>query len=260
MSMRGLSIALLLSAGLTGCVTAATSRDAVETDLLTISGREAMKTAQPGSPLAGRLVLADVVISDSAATTLNLEPAMLRSNLKQAFARSLINHGYGAQGEAGADAVPLTIEIANPILTSDPEATTAVVDMTFRVPGDDALAPCFAHASQTRFRAMERLKSGGGERATAVAAVVLMAAVGVNGGVFMADQFRNADADNAALNARRTLATGEGLTPIDYRSSQYASVHAVRLGMAQYIRRLGEDPVCAVPRRLDIPVGRLPGF
>ncbi len=260
MSVRGLSIAVLLSAGLTGCVTAATSRDAVETDMLTISGREAMKTASPGSPLAEKLVLADVIISDAAAATLNLEPAVLRSNLKQAFARSLTNHGYGARGDAVADAVPLIIEIANPVLTTDPEATTAVVDMIFRVPGDAAQASCLSHASQTRFRAVERLKSGGGERATALAAVVLMAAVGVNGGVFMADQFRNADADNAALNARRTLAAGEGLTPIDYRSSQYASVHAVRLGMAQYIRHLGEAPVCTPPRRIDIPVGRLPGF
>jgi len=241
--MRGVIAGLLgLGLNLAGCAAPTAVSGVAVSDLMTVSGRQALPTAAHGSRLAGQLGVSEIVVAEDAATTLRLDSATLRPGLREAFNRSLANHGYLASDEPLV--VGLSVTVGSPTLTVDETGTTATVELTVRAPDGHPASSCLNQTTSGRFRGLAPINSGAGERTTAVVATVLMGLAGAPPGLFMTDQFRNADAENAALNSGRAVLEGEAVTPRGQPAAQFAGMHALRVAIATYVVRLGSDPAC----------------
>jgi hypothetical protein len=110
---------------------------------------------------------------------------------------------------------------------------------------------CLTREARADFRALTPTRSGGGQRAFGMVAGVTMAILGgpagaASAGTWMANQMSLASADNAALNARRGGAFGEGVAPTFDRKleARFAGVNATQLAIADYVAHLGQPGAC----------------
>lgn len=196
--MPCLRIFLGLFLALTVAVGAAGASPAIQPDLLTVSGRQALPRAD-GTNLEGRLRVVDITIDPNSPRETIGWPSDLQLTLAQAINKSFLNFGYRAESPSN-NSISLSLEVAPVDLHVD--ATGALAEATLRfhqTPGDPHDA-CFPYDAKGRFRALAREQSGDGQRVLGVAAAVGLALVGVNGGVLLSTEFQTAGSDNSARN------------------------------------------------------------
>ncbi len=219
-------------------------------DLITVSGRHGLPRAD-GSPLAARLSVKAVTVGPSAATILTTDLGTVRWTLRQGVEKTLRNHGYLAPAEPAAGAEPplaILVEMSDLDVQADAEGATAIVRLSVGAPADEPAIACLPYAATGKFRALTPLKSGGGQRATGIIFGVL---AGPAGGVFMANQLQNATANNVALNSRRTVAAGEGVSPQFGAPAvaRHASINAIQMALVDLVKHLGETEGCKAPAK-----------
>ena len=223
-------------------------------DLITVSGRHGLPRAD-GSPLAARLSVKAVTVGPSAATILTTDLGTVRWTLRQGVEKTLRNHGYLAPAEPTAGAEPplaILVEMSDLDVQADAEGATAIARLSVGAPADGPAIACLPYAATGKFRALTPLKSGGGQRATGIIFGVL---AGPAGGVFMANQLQNATANNVALNSRRTVAAGEGVSPQFGAPAvaRHASINAIQMALVDLVKHLGETEGCKAPAKPPAP-------
>ena len=237
-------------------------------DLITVSGRHGLPRAD-GSPLAARLSVKAVTVGPSAATILTTDLGTVRWTLRQGVEKTLRNHGYLAPAEPAAGAEPplaILVEMSDLDVQADAEGATAIdldvqadaegataiARLSVGAPADGPAIACLPYAATGKFRALTPLKSGGGQRATGIIFGVL---AGPAGGVFMANQLQNATANNVALNSRRTVAAGEGVSPQFGAPAvaRHASINAIQMALVDLVKHLGETEGCKAPAKPPAP-------
>ena len=219
----------------------------IQADQLTVSGRHALPRAE--GALAGRLEVGEVVVDPALARQMALEPEAYRALLTSALQKSLGNYGSRAPARAGA-ALRLRVEATALELSPDKQGTSAVARL--RISPMEAGSPgCLTREARADFRALAPTRSGGGQRAFGMVAGVTMAILGgpagaASAGTWMANQMSLASADNAALNARRGGAFGDGVAPTFDRKleARFAGVNATQLAIADYVAHLGQPGAC----------------
>ncbi|KRA66086.1 hypothetical protein ASD79_02035 [Caulobacter sp. Root655] len=233
----------------------------INVDLITVSGRHGLPRGE-GSPIAGRLLVKDVTVDPSAATLFKTDVATVGSSLRQGVEKTLRNHGYLAAAAAepaagGAPPLAIVVEMSGPDIQADAEGATAIARLSVGPPADSPAIACLPYTATGKFRALTPLKSGGGQRATGI---IFGALAGPVGGVFMANQLQNATANNVALNSRRTVAAGEGVSPQHGAPAvaRHASINAVQMALIDLVKHLGETEGCKAPAKPPVivpPVG-----
>jgi hypothetical protein len=221
----------------------------INADLITVNGRHGLPRAD-GSPIAARLLVKEVMVAPSVAPLLKTEVTVIRASLRQALEKSLRNHGYlavrtaeaGAQ-EGTAPVLNLVVELAELDVQADPEGATVIARISAVPLADGPAVACLPYVATGKFRALTPLKSGGGQRATGI---IFGALAGPVGGVFMASQLQNATANNVALNSRRTVAAGEGVSPQhgDKAVARHAAINALQMALVDLVKHLGETEGC----------------
>lgn len=231
----------LLCLGVAG--QAAAAPPALLKDQLTISGRFELPRATV-APLKSGLSVADVKVAPDWAEAFKGKPDTVSPIVRQSFEASLRNFGYLADGQAA----PVTLTIEPLQVTKEAAATTVVTRLTFAASGESEAARCLPASTQAKFKALAPLKSGDGQRAAGVLTMVAFAAVGVNAGQLMMSQFDAAKANNRALNARRVVAEGEGVSFSAKEADmlRFAASNATQLALADFIAQLGDSP-CGKP-------------
>lgn len=229
-------------------------------DLITVNGRHGLPRAD-GSPIAARLLVKDVIVAPSAASLLKADGPAVSASLRQALEKSLRNHGYLAAqiaepaAEAGtAPVLDLIVELAELDLQTDAEGATVVARISAVPRADGPAVACLPYVATGKFRALTPLKSGGGQRATGI---IFGALTGPVGGMFMASQMQNATANNIALNSRRTVAAGEGVSPQHGAQAvaRHAAINALQMALVDLVKHLGETDGCKAPAK---PAGAPP--
>ena len=233
---------LLLTLVLTGCASALIPDPPLQADVLTVSGRHALPRAD-GSPLAGRLQVAQVTVDSGAAVQMKTETEAYRALVQGALEKSLRNYGYLAEAGTGE---PIRLNVAVPALELKTEKEATGATARLRITPAASAPECLAREARADFRAFSPKKSGTGQRAFAVVAGLTLAILsGPTGaghaGTFMGEQFLDASARNAAMNARRQDAYGEAVAPTFDKAmeARFAGSHAVQLAIADYIAHLG---------------------
>lgn len=251
MTRRFLMLAGVVMAALP--MTALADAPPINADLITVSGRHGLPRAD-GSPLAARLSVKEVTVGPSAATILTTDIGTVRWTLRQGVEKTLRNHGYLAATEPAAGAEPslaILVEMLDLDVQADAEGATAIVRLSVGAPADGPAIACLPYAATGKFRALAPLKSGGGQRATGIIFGVL---AGPAGGVFMANQLQNATANNVALNSRRTVAAGEGVSPQFGAAAvaRHASINAIQMALVDLVKHLGETEGCKAPAKPSV--------
>jgi hypothetical protein len=246
MTRRVLTMVGVVMAAL--ATTAMTGPPPINVDLITVSGRHGLPRGE-GSPIAGRLLVRDVTVDPSAATLFKTDVATVGSSLRQGVEKTLRNHGYLAAAEPAVGGPPplaIVVEMSGPDIQADAEGATAIARLSVGPPADSPAIACLPYIATGKFRALTPLKSGGGQRATGI---IFGALAGPVGGVFMANQLQNATANNVALNSRRTVAAGEGVSPQHGAPAvaRHASINAVQMALVDLVKHLGETEGCKAP-------------
>lgn len=243
--MRRAIAVLAGGAALAGCVSTAAPPPALQADALTVSGRHALPKAA-ASPWAGRVRVAQIVAAPAAARQLGLEPGAYEPFLRGALEKSLRNYGWLAPSGA-ADAPAITVEL--PALTAKADAKATAVSAVLKIEPTQASAEadCLRREAPADFRALSPTRSGQGQRAFGMVAGVALAILGgpagaASAGSFMAGQWSDAGARNAALNARQGAAFGEGVAPTFDKAKelQFAASNAVQLATADYLAHIAK--------------------
>lgn len=236
-------VCLPLLAVLGGCASALVPKPpAIQADWLTVSGRHALPKAD-GSPYAGGLRVAEVVVTPTAAAQMSLKKDLYRTTLRSAVEKSLANYGWLG---TGPDAMPVTVEAAPLGLRAEPKSTAATAELRFRPANAASGSACLRRDARAEFKALSPMKSGGGQRAFGwVAGIALAALSGPTGaasiGQWIAQNDQNAGLQNAAMNAKRQTAFGEGVAPSFDKAveARFAGTNATQLAVADYIVHLG---------------------
>lgn len=248
MTRRSLTMVGVVMAAL--AMTAMAEAPPINVDLITVSGRHGLPRGE-GSPIAARLRVEAVTVDPSAATLFKTDLVTVSSSLRQGVEKSLRNHGYLASAEPAAGGEPsLTIVVAMSELDiqADPQGATAVARVSVDARAGSPTIACLPYTATGKFRALTPQKSGGGQRATGI---IFGALAGPVGGVFMANQLQNASANNVALNSRRTVAAGEGVSPQFGAPAvaRHASINAVQMALVDLVKHLGETEGCKAPAK-----------
>ena len=222
----------------------------ISVDQIIVSGRHGLPRGE-GSPIAARLWIKDVTVDPSAAPLLKTDIVSVRLALRQGVEKSLRNHGYLAPGEPATgseSSLAILVEMSELDIQADPQGATASVRLAVGEQTGSPTIVCLPHVATGRFRALTPLKSGGGQRATGI---IFGALAGPVGGVFMANQLQNADANNVALNSRRTVAAGEGVSPQFGAPAvaRHASINAIQMALVDLVKHLGETEGCKGPAK-----------
>lgn len=242
-------VGLPLLATLSACASAfAPQAPLLQADALTVSGRYALPKAG-GSPLAGRLRVAEVTVAPAMSTQIKVDPELLRTTVRSAVEKSLTNYGWLG---AGADLVPVSVEVAPLALKAEKTSTAATAVLRFRPTGP---VPCLQRDARADFKALSPLRSGGGQRAfgwvAGITLAVLSGPAGAGGiGTWIAQNDQDAARRNTALNAKRDTAYGEAVAPSFDKTveARFAGVNATQLAIADYVAHLGA--ACAAPEGL----------
>jgi hypothetical protein len=217
---------------------------AINTDLITVNGRHGLPHGD-GSPIGARLLVKEVVIAPSATEVLKTDAATLSATLRQAMEKSLRNHGYLAA--PGAEpTLDIVVELVELDLQADALGATAMIRIKVTPTAEAPAIACLPYTATGKFHALTPLKSGGGQRATGI---IFGALAGPVGGVFMANQLQNAAANNVALNSRRVVAAGEGVSPQQGAPAvaRHAGINALQMTLVDLIKHLGETEGCKAP-------------
>lgn len=223
-------------------------------DLITVNGRHGLPHGD-GSPIAARLLVKTVTADASVAPLLKTDLPTVQDTLRRGVEKSLRNHGYLAAAEpsSGVESpLAIVVEMSTVDIQADAEGATAVTRVTVGPSTDGPAIACLPYTATGRFRALTPLKSGGGQRATGI---IFGALAGPVGGVFMANQMQNATANNVAMNARRTVAAGEGVSPQFGAPAvaRHAAINALQMALVDLIKHLGETEGCKAPAKPSAP-------
>jgi hypothetical protein len=224
----------------------ATAAPRFDPDLMTVSGRFEVPAAK--GALTTALKVVDAQADPADAQALGVDPAALDSAFRSSIEASLRNFGYLATPET-AKPVLLTFKMASPAITPDKDGVTAVVRIisSFSPDGDAAASACVPPSAEATYHALTPIRTGAQQKTMGVLAVVALAAVGVNGGQLLSDQWATANADQAALNARRTHSETEGVANGGGKDvTRFAVLKATQLAQVEFIRAMGRSP-CAAP-------------
>jgi hypothetical protein len=221
-------------------------------DPLTVSGRFELAKAAEG-PLKGRLRLADAKATPDDAKVFMSKPEPFDAGLAAAMTASLRNFGYLAPPDA-KDAIALDLQLDPLEITPDKDGVTVVARLR-AAPSAGAAAPaCLPRVAEAKYRALAPVHGGNGQKVFGVIALVAFAAVGWNAGELVRSEFADANANQAAANARRERIEGESVSPQpgDKPMALHAAVNATQLAAADFIRQLGK--ACGVPAAPAPPV------
>ncbi len=242
--MRRLGTAFSLAAL---AITAQADAATYNADPLTVSGRFEAPRAVDG-PLKAGIRISNAKLGVPEAEILGATLERVQPALKGAMEASLRNFGYLA-GPERAGGVDLDISLDPFEVTADAEGVFVVARYRIAARGDGA--GCVPVVAEARYHALAQLQNTGKQRAAAWVAVIGLAAVGVNAGVFLSDQYATARGSDRAVNARRERSESEGVSPVVGQKgmTQFAAVSATQLAAADLIRQLGKGacPTQALP-------------
>jgi hypothetical protein len=214
-------------------------------DPLTVSGRFEAPRAVEG-PLKAGIRVNGATVGATEANLLGAAPDKVQPALKGAVEASLRNFGYLAAAD-GPGGVALDITLDPFEVTSDAEGVFVVA--RYRIAAKGEGAACVPTVAEARYHALAQMQHKGPQRAAAWVVVIGMAAVGVNAGQYLSDQYATARASDRAVNARRERSESEGVAPAPGEKvmTRYAAVNATQLAAADLIRQLGKGACAGAP-------------
>ncbi|HEY1752195.1 MAG TPA: hypothetical protein VGG29_13115 [Caulobacteraceae bacterium] len=245
---RGRAAAAWLAAAALVAPAGAGAATPVDPDLLTVSGRAALPSGE-GTPLAASLQVGAVTLDPGVAAAAHEPADALQAAFAAAAAKSLKNYGYRwIEGGAPAGAGPstLAIEIEPFDITPDDKGDRVVARLKVAA---SAASGCFPYEATGDFHALTPLHSGGNQKALAIMLVIASAAAGYAAPGLLADQFNNADQQQAAMNAKRIVGKAEGVAPQGGPDVvvRYGAINALQLALASLVGHLGEPGGCNAP-------------
>ena len=229
--------AVLLAAG------NAVAATGVDPDLLTVSGRAALPSGE-ATQLAVRIEVGEVTLDPGVATAAGLKPDDLQSALAHAAAKTLKNYGYRPAAAVSADGgLTVALDVEPLEVTPDDKGDKVVAHIKVTATGASA---CFPYEATGEFHALTALRTGGGQKTLAIFLVVASAAAGYAAPGLLMDQWRSADEQQAAINAKRIVGRAEGVAPPGGQDVvvRYGAISALQLALASLVAHLGEPGGC----------------